>query len=147
MRVLLDTNVILDLMLEREPWRAEAAAIAEAGADGRLYAHACASSITDIFYVSRKLVGADKARRIVRECLDNLHVVSVTRELLDAAERRVGKDFEDNLQIECTTDARLDAIVTRNPKDLERSSVRVLSPAKLLALLPKLPASKPEQPK
>jgi predicted nucleic acid-binding protein len=52
MRVLLDTNVILDLMLERDPWRAEAEAIAEAGADGRLQAHACASSITDIFYIS-----------------------------------------------------------------------------------------------
>jgi predicted nucleic acid-binding protein len=50
MRVLLDTNVILDLMLEREAWRAEAEAIAEAGADARLQAHVCASSITDIFW-------------------------------------------------------------------------------------------------
>src|SRR5690242_8721350 len=59
MRVLLDTNVILDLMLERDPWRAEAEAIAEADVDGRLQAHACASSITDLFYISRKLVGAE----------------------------------------------------------------------------------------
>ncbi len=44
--------------------------------------------ITDIFYISRKLVGAAKARRIVRHCLDNLQIVSVTRDLLDAAERR-----------------------------------------------------------
>jgi predicted nucleic acid-binding protein len=88
MRVLLDTNVILDLMLERGPWRAEAEAIAEADADGRLQAHACAASITDIFYISRKLVGAEKARRFVRNCLDNLQVVCVTRDLLDAAERR-----------------------------------------------------------
>lgn len=137
MRVLLDTNVILDLMLERDPWRAEAEAIAEAGADGHLQAHACASSITDIFYISRKLVGADKARRIVRNCLDLLQVVSVTRDLLDAAERRGGSDYEDDLQIECASDARLDAIVTRNPKDFAGSPILVMTPAELLAQLPK----------
>jgi hypothetical protein len=45
MRVLLDTNVILDLMLERDPWRAEAEAIAEAEVDGRLQAHASGRSV------------------------------------------------------------------------------------------------------
>ena len=47
MRVLLATSVNLDLMLERDSWRAEAEAIAEASVDGRLQAHACGSSITD----------------------------------------------------------------------------------------------------
>jgi hypothetical protein len=101
----------------------------------------CASSITDIFYISRKLVGADKARRIVRNCLDLLQVVSVTRDLLDAAERRGGSDYEDDLQIACATDARLDAIITRNPGDFVDSPVLVLTPADLLALLPKAPAA------
>ena len=59
MKVLLDTNVVLDLMLERDPWY-EAEAIAEADADGRLQSHVCASAITDIFYISRKLVGAER---------------------------------------------------------------------------------------
>jgi len=49
MKVLLDTNVVLDLMLEREPWRDAAEAVAQAGADRRLHAHICASSITDIY--------------------------------------------------------------------------------------------------
>jgi predicted nucleic acid-binding protein len=137
MRVLLDTNVILDLMLEREPWRAEAEAIAQADALGRLQAHACASSITDIFYISRKLVGAEMARRMVRNCLDGLQVVSVTRDLLDAAERRGGSDYEDDLQIGCASDNRLDAIVTRNPRDFAGSPILVLTPAELLARLPK----------
>jgi predicted nucleic acid-binding protein len=131
MRVLLDTNVILDLMLEREPWRAEA------GADARLQAHVCASSITDIFYISRKLVGVDKARHTVRKCLDLLHVVSVTRDLLDAAERRGANDYEDDVQIECAVEADLDAIVTRNPKDFAASPIPVLTPTELLVLLPK----------
>jgi predicted nucleic acid-binding protein len=53
MKVLLDTNVVLELLLVREPWRIEAEAIAQAGADGRILAHVGASSITDIFYYPR----------------------------------------------------------------------------------------------
>jgi hypothetical protein len=48
-----------------------------------------------------------------------------------------GSDFEDNLQIACAVKAGLDAIVTRNPKDFADSPVPVLTPAELLALLPK----------
>jgi predicted nucleic acid-binding protein len=131
-KVLLDTNVVLDLMLEREPWRAAAVAIAQADADGHLQAHVCASSITDIYYISRKLAGAERARIIVRTCLARLHVVSVTADLLQAAERRGGSDFEDDLQIEGAVLAHLDAIVTRDPEGFVGSSVPVLTPADLL---------------
>jgi predicted nucleic acid-binding protein len=137
MKVLLDTNVVLDLMLEREPWRAEAEAIAQAGADGHLQAHVCASSITDIYYISRKIAGAERARIVVRTCLDRLQVVSVTRDLLDAADRRGVSDFEDDVQIECAVVAGLDAIVTRNPQDFASSPILVLTPAELLARLPR----------
>jgi predicted nucleic acid-binding protein len=137
MKALLDTNVVLDLMLEREPWRAEAEAIAQAGADGHLQGHVCASSITDIYYISRKIAGAARARIIVRTCLAQPQVVSVTRDLLDAAERRGGSDFEDDLQIECALVASLDAIVTRDPKGFAGSPVPVLTPTELLAQISK----------
>ena len=135
MRVLLDTNVVLDLLLQRDPWRAQAEALAQAGAEGRIQPHVSASSITDIFYISRRLVGAEQARRVVRACLDSLQVVGVTRELLDAAERRPGLDLEDNLQIECAVAAGLEAIVTRDPRGFAGSPVAVLTPAELLARL------------
>jgi predicted nucleic acid-binding protein len=137
MRTLLDTNIVLDLLLEREPWRAEAEAIAGASADGRIEAHICASSITDIFYISRRLVGIERARGIVRACLDTLRIVSVTRELLVAAHERDGSDYEDNLQVECAIAARLDAIVTRDPKGFVGSPVPILTPAELIAQLPR----------
>ncbi len=145
MRVLLDTNVILDLLLERDPWRVEAEAIAQAGADGWLQAHASASSITDIFYISRRLVGAERARRVVRACLDTLQIVGVTRELLDAADRRPGSDYEDNLQIECALAAGLDAIITRDPRGFAGSPVTTLTPTELIARLARSVATKPPE--
>lgn len=135
MRVLLDTNVVLDLLLERDPWRVQAVGVAEAASDGRLAAHVSASSITDNFYISRRLVGTEPARRVVRACLDTLEIVGVTRELLDAAERRTGADFEDNLQIECALAAGLDAIVTRDPGGFAASPIRALTPSELLTML------------
>jgi hypothetical protein len=126
-------------MLEREPWRAEAEAVAQADADGRIRSYVCASAITDNYYISRKLVGPDKARAIVRDCLDRVGIVSVTRNLLDAAQRRGGRDLEDDLQMECAADAGFDAIVTRNPNDFVASQVVVLTPTELLALLVKSP--------
>jgi predicted nucleic acid-binding protein len=133
MKVLLDTNLILDLMLERAPWSIEAQAIAELESEGQIVAYVGASTITDIFYISRKLVGVQKAREIVRACLDRLQIISVSRELLDAAHRRGSKDFEDDLQIECALTAGLDAIVTRDPKGFAGSSLPVYSTAELMA--------------
>jgi predicted nucleic acid-binding protein len=135
MNVLLDTNVVLDLLLVREPWRIEAEAVAGAAADGRIVAHVGASSITDIFYISRKLVGADQARLIVRACLDTLQIVADTRDILDAADRRAGSDFEDNLQVECAIAAGLDAIITRDPTGFLSSPIAAITPAQLLTRL------------
>lgn len=135
MKVLLDTNVVLDLLLERDPWRVQAEAIAEAGADGRLQPHVSVSSITDIYYISRRLVGAEEARRVVRACLDSLQIIGVTRELLNAAELRPGRDYEDNLQIECAIASGLDAIITRYPKGFAGSPVTLLTPAECVARL------------
>ena len=141
MKVLLDTNVVLDLLLVREPWQIEAEAVAQAGADGLSLAHVGASSFTDIFYISRKLVGAEQARSIVRACLDTLQIVGVTRELLDAADRRSGDDFEDNLQVECAIATGLDAIITRDPKGFDASPIPAVTPTQLLASLGRPPAS------
>jgi hypothetical protein len=63
MRVLLDTNIVLDLLLEREPWRIEADAIAKAGVAGRIHVYVSESSITDIFYISCDRGGGCRTRR------------------------------------------------------------------------------------
>jgi predicted nucleic acid-binding protein len=54
-RVLVDTNVILDALLERQPWVAEAATIWQANLTGEVAAHMTATSLTDVFYIGRRL--------------------------------------------------------------------------------------------
>jgi predicted nucleic acid-binding protein len=82
-RVLLDTNVVLDVLLDRHPWNVQAIAIWQAHLQNQIAAHMTATSVTDVFYVARRLAGRDQAWRAIRACLDQLYVIAV-----GATERR-----------------------------------------------------------
>src|SRR3954452_6869446 len=92
MRVLLDTNVVLDALLQRAPWVAEADAIWQAKDAGRLQAYVSASALTDIFYITRRLTDLGRARAFVRLCLDSLEICPVDRSTLESAEVLPGPD-------------------------------------------------------
>jgi predicted nucleic acid-binding protein len=135
MKILLDTNVVLDVLLERVEWVADAEKIWQASRDGRLSSYISASAVTDLYYISRKLVGPEKSRKIIRDCLDVLEIVGVPRDHLEAAYALGGTDFEDDLQVVCAIGVPLDAIVTRDPEGFASSPIPVLSPAQLIAKL------------
>lgn len=136
MRVLLDTNVILDFFLEREPFYEQASLIFEAIADERLYGFVSASSVTDIFYLCRRQTQSfEKARGIIMTLLKLSDVCPVTRSALDAALNSGMRDFEDAVQVACAEKQKLEAIVTRNENDFRSSQVDVFTPEQLLQLL------------
>ncbi|MFM7172082.1 MAG: PIN domain-containing protein [Caldilinea sp.] len=135
MRILLDTNVVLDVLLKREPWVSEASAIWQANDDGRLVGHLMASALTDIFYVARRLADREAARAAVETCLEAFEFCPVDRHALELAHLHPGADFEDNLQMVCAEIAQLDAIVTRDPDDFKAATVAVLTPTQILAQL------------
>lgn len=133
MRVLLDTNVILDVLLNRAPWVSEAKAVWQAHADGQITGYMTATTITDIFYLARRLTDRATARTTVRTCLDTFEICEVNRSVLEQAQTLAGNDFEDNVQIACANLAGLDAIVTRNTVDFKTATMSVFTPAELLA--------------
>lgn len=131
MRVLLDTNVLLDVLLRRGQWLAEAEAIWQANTAGRLAACVTASSLTDIYYISRRLGSEAVARSAVRECLERLELLAVDRETLEHAYGYATADFEDAVQIASAVRNALDAIVTRDPGGFADSPIAVISPTEL----------------
>lgn len=133
MQVLFDTNIVLDALLKRMPWESDAAACWKACDEGRIMGCLTASTLTDIFYISRKIKGLDVARDAVRICLDAFAICIVDRQALEQAIDLPSADFEDNLQIVCATLAGLDAIVTRDNGGFRDSTLAVLTPAELLA--------------
>lgn len=135
MKVLLDTNVVLDVLLEREPFLADSKAVWQACDDGRIQGYVLASAVTDIYYIARKTAGGAVARRAVEVCLAAFSVCMVDQEVLERALELAGSDYEDNVQIAAAMQSKVDAIVTRDPHDYAHASVTVITPTALLAQL------------
>lgn len=135
MRALIDTNILLDVLLDRAPWADEASQIWNACDTGRLEGYVPASAITDIFYIARRSTDVATAQLAVGLCLATFQVSPVDRLALEQATSLPGNDFEDNLQVACAHLSSAEAIVTRNPRDFAASLIPVLSPGDLLARL------------
>jgi len=112
MRVLFDTNIILDVLLDRKPWVEEASALWQARDEGRIIGYVVASVLTDIFYIARHLTDRETARTAVRICLE---ICPVDREALEWAESLAGDDFECGAQ---DVDCRSLASTVRGPSSL-----------------------------
>ncbi len=144
----LDTNIILDVLLERQPWYAAAASLWAALREGKVACLVSASSITDIYYISdqhlRRRPSADRdARGIVRECLDHLTIVEVSRGHLERAYEIGGEDFEDDLQYACAEACRAEVIVTRDPAGFCETAIPVFSPEAFVEHLIRIGATSP----
>lgn len=135
-RVLLDVNVVLDLLLARQPWATEAADLWEAHTQGRLDAFLAAFSVPTIFYIVRRQTDLATAQAAVRDCLATLEIAPVDRTTLEAARLLPGNDFEDNLQIACAVHAGAEALVSRDTKGFPESPLPVLTPALALQQIP-----------
>lgn len=133
--ILLDTNIVLDVLLDRAPWVNEARIIWQAVDDGHLVGYIAATSLTNIFYIARRLTGLASAHASVRICLEAFEVCTINRQLLEHASLQGGSDFEDNLQIACAEAYGLEAIVTRDPAGFRSANIPVLSPAEIVAKL------------
>lgn len=135
MRVLLDLNVLLDFLLNRAPWCAEAAEIWKAHHAERLTAVVSAASLPTVFYLVQRAEGREYALTSVHLLFDELEIAAVDLTTVQSALGMSGVDFEDNLQIACAMQHHADAIITRDPADFISSPVPILSPAELLRTL------------
>lgn len=135
MRVLLDTNIVLDRLLRRLPWFATQADFWQAVRDGRITEYVSATTVTDIFYIARRIIGREAALSAVRECLEAFQICAVDGEVLADAIGLPGRDYEDNVQIVCAGVNALDAIITRDEDGFAASTTPILTPAEAVARL------------
>ena len=130
-----DANVVLDVLLQREPFHEPAGQLLSRAERGDIQGYICASVAATIFYLARKAVGLEQARRQVRTILSILEVAPVTGAVLQEAAESNVSDFEDAVVAASARHVQVGAIATRNEQDFAKARVSVYSPASLLTLL------------
>lgn len=135
MKIFIDTNIVLDFLLEREPFVEAAANLFEKIDNGQIQGFIAATTITNIYYILRKASGFTIAIDAVQQILNDLNICPVDRFTLQQAVAFEFKDFEDAVQYACAIASKVDAIVTRNASDFTTSQIRVISPDQLNELL------------
>lgn len=137
MKVLFDTNVILDVLFDRRPFSDAGIRLFSEVERERIRACLCATSVTAIHYLAAKVVGLQAAEAHIRKVLSIFDVATVNRGVLDAALEIGFQDFEDGVTHQAARLYGAEMIVTRNPRDFRRSVIPVLSPVELLELISK----------
>lgn len=137
MRVLLDTNVVLDVVLAREPFAQASAQLFKLHEQGKIDAYIAA--ITPINYITRKVKGGQEARQAVELLLSSLAVCPLSHGVLEEAYKLPFSDYEDAVQHASATANGLDTIVTRDIKDYKNATLPVFSPVDFLKKLESQP--------
>lgn len=134
-KLFLDTNVILDLLGEREPFYESVAKIATLADKGKIKLIASALSYSTVYYLLSKF----EADTVVKEKLRKFKVIAETSDLtdmiIDKGLSSGFSDFEDALQYYCALKMDCNLLITRNGKDFKGSDIPVMTPDEYLSSL------------
>lgn len=134
MKVIIDTNIILDVLLERIPFFKPAVEIFCLVEDSKIEAFICATTVTTIDYLLTKSLPVKKARTALSHIISLFEIAPVNRPVIERALNSRVTDFEDAVLEESGKIAGADCIITRNVKDFKYASIKVFEPIEFLAL-------------
>ncbi len=131
-RVLLDTNIILDIALKREPYFTFSSKVFEFIDERLIIAHITASTVTDIYYIFRKEKGKKIAMKFISNLIEIVDIIGIDKSVIIHALKTNLKDFEDAVQVSAAKSLNIEIIVTRNKSDFLNSGLEILTPEELI---------------
>ena len=134
MKVLLDTNILLDTIEVRKDFFDDSSMVVLLATeyDGFI----AASSVTDIYYIEHKRNHSkEKTKSIMDKLFKLFGIIDTTAEDCRNALRSNIPDYEDAVLVESARRNDIDCIVTRNAKDFENSGIKTYTPIEYLELL------------
>jgi len=133
MKVLLDTNIVLDLLLQREPFSDDAKSIFNLVELKKIDGYLCATTITTIYYLISKSLTKKLSDKVMEDLLTLFNVAEVNKDVLLSSLKNNGKDFEDSVLYTSAKFSDIDVIVSRDKKGFTKSSILVQEPKVFLA--------------
>jgi predicted nucleic acid-binding protein len=135
LRVLFDTNIILDVMLLREPFLKSSVLLMAEVEKKNLEGFVCSTTVTTIHYLVEKVKGRKAALSQIENLQKIFQVSQVDKSCLESALNSKVTDFEDAVLDESAYRERIDGIVTRNEKDFKQSKLTIYNPEELLKII------------
>lgn len=132
--VMLDTNIIIDVLLQRHPFATDADNLVLLVEDGKLQGSLCANTVTTIDYLLSGALGKSVARGHIKRLLKIFDIAPVNRSVLQHAVESDLKDFEDAVIAESAKASGIPTLITRNGKDFKGCGLKVYSPSQWLAI-------------
>ncbi|MEG5030287.1 PIN domain-containing protein [Microcoleus sp. AT8-B1] len=132
MKILIDTNIIVDVALDREPFFSESDRILTFVEEAQIQGYISASTFSDLYYIIRRDRGRDWTLEFLRQLATFCQVATVDNSVISMALTCNFKDFEDAIQYSTAVINRIDAIVTRNPRDFPVTTPRIVTPNQLI---------------
>ena len=133
MKVLIDTNILIDFILTREPYAFDAEKILFLCKSQKITGCVASHSIMNIFYILRKEYTPKERRTILLNLSKILEVIEIDgHKIENALKNEKFSDMEDCLQVECAISSKCDYIITRNTKDFKESNVSPIEPNEFL---------------
>ncbi len=135
MKFLIDTNVVLDLLLDRLPFSEYATALFERVESGEATAVLCGTTLTTVHYIASKTIGDRKAKTVVGRLMSLCEIAPVGRAVLEDALTSDSRDFEDAVIAAAARNAAVDAIVTRDAPGFRKCGIPVYDARQAAGLL------------
>lgn len=134
-QVLFDSDVLLDILAQRQPFVVASAQALNTVMKRQVQGFVSGHAVTNIFYILRRQIGSEAARKLIEKLLQHIEIASVTDEVIHQALQSPIKDFEDAVTSAAAMSAGLEIIVTRNKADFVASLVLAILPEELLKML------------
>ena len=136
LNILIDTNVVLDFILHRQPFYSAAENIVETANLKIISAHVSAASVTDVYYLTRReLRDRNLALQLLKNFLKIVKVAAVSEKEIESALNLSWRDFEDAVQYSVAKSNEMDYIITRNIEDFSGGEVAVVTPEDFCRIL------------
>lgn len=132
MKILLDTNIIVDDALEREPFLEASEQVLVLVEQGQVEGYISASTFNDLYYIIRRARGREWTLTYLRQLVNFCRVATVDSTAINMALNLNFRDFEDAIQYSTAALNHLDAIITRNPRDFPVATPRIITPEELI---------------
>jgi predicted nucleic acid-binding protein len=134
----LDTNVVIDFLVNREPFAENAEKIFNHSLKKRINIFISAITYNNIFYILRKQYSQKQTIKCLEDLMKITEVIGVTKSVLESSLKSNFNDFEDAIQYYSATSInKMDVIITRNIKDFKKSDLPVLTPDELINIITK----------